>query len=339
VQARWLTRLETFLGGQQLELARSAAPGWAAALDRPEGGPRPIGRPAPAPEAALRPREISVTEVSELLADPYGFYAKRVLRLRPLDALDADVGAIDYGQIVHGALARFVSRIAAAPGGWPGPQAAREIWDEAAAAALAAQGPRPGLAAFWRPRLARIGSFVVQQEDSARRDGGIEASHTECDARFTLKRPCGQVVLKARADRLDRLGDGSVTILDYKTGDPPKPADLLDGTAPQLPLEAALALQGGFDGLADVMQVRALTYWKLTGGQDPGEVRPMLEEAAEIAELAALSLDRLGLLVDRFLLGDAPFIARPHPARAPKGSDYNHLSRIAEWADAEDDAE
>ena len=339
VQARWLTRLETFLGGQQLELARSAAPGWAAALDRPAGGPRPIGRPAPAPAAMLRPREISVTEVSELLADPYGFYAKRVLRLRPLDALDADVGAIDYGQIVHGALARFVSRIAAAPGGWPGPEAAREMWDEAAAAALAAQGPRPGLAAFWRPRLARIGSFVVQQEDSARRDGGIAASHTECEARFTLKRPGGQVVLKARADRLDRLGDGSVTILDYKTGDPPKPADLLDGTAPQLPLEAALALQGGFDGLADVMQVRALTYWKLTGGQDPGETRPMLEEAAEIAELASVSLDRLGQLVDRFLLGDAPFIARPHPARAPKGDDYNHLSRIAEWADAEDDAE
>jgi ATP-dependent helicase/nuclease subunit B len=65
----------------------------------------------------------------------------------------------------------------------------------------------------------------------------------------------------------------------------------------------------------------------------------MLTEAEEIAALAAASLDNLGRLVDRFLLGDAAFLARPHPARAPKGGDYDHLSRIAEWADAEDDVE
>jgi ATP-dependent helicase/nuclease subunit B len=179
----------------------------------------------------------------------------------------------------------------------------------------------------------------VELESSLRKDGGIVASHTERDARLTLKRPRGEVVLKARADRLDRLGDGSITILDYKTGEPPKKDDLEDGSAPQLPLEAALALEGAFEGLGDVMQVRALTYWKLTGGQEPGEVKHMLDEPADIAALARESLDHLGRLVDRFLLGEAPFTARPHPARAPKGGDYDHLSRIAEWADAEDDVE
>jgi ATP-dependent helicase/nuclease subunit B len=65
----------------------------------------------------------------------------------------------------------------------------------------------------------------------------------------------------------------------------------------------------------------------------------METEAQEIAELAAESLRNLADLVDRFLLGEAPFTARPHPLRAPRGGDYDHLSRIAEWAEAEDDGE
>jgi len=337
VPARWLTRLETFLAGQDLALPESEAARWAAALDRPEAV-RPVDRPRPAPPAALRPREISVTEVSELLADPYAFYAKRVLRLRPLDPLDADVGAIDYGTIVHGALAGFVNGLSAARGLWPGDDAARAIWDTAAEAALEAQGPRPALAAFWRPRLSRIGGFVVELEKAMREGGGIAASHTECDARMVLRRPRGEVVLKARADRIDRLGDGSLAILDYKTGEPPAPDALMDGRAPQLPLEAALALEGAFRDVRHA-PVRALTYWKLTGGQAPGEVKHMLTEPGDIEALAASSLENLGRLVDRFLLGDVAFLARPHPLRAPRGGDFDHLSRIAEWANAEDEVE
>jgi ATP-dependent helicase/nuclease subunit B len=337
VPARWLTRIGTFLDGQGLALPQSLAPRWAAALDRP-AGVRATERPRPAPPAALRPREISVTEVADLIADPYAFYAKRMLRLRRLDDLDADVGAIDYGQIVHGALKRFVDRISAAPGGWPGEAAACAIWAEAAAEALADQGPRPGLAAFWRPRLARIGEWVVEIEAAMRAGGGIAASFTERDARLALKRPRGEVVLKARADRLDLLGDGTLAILDYKTGSLPKQDALSDGTAPQLPLEAAMAIEGAFEQVRGA-SVRALTYWRLTGGQERGEVKAMVSEPDDVTALAAESLDRLGALLDRFLLGDAPFVARPHPARAPRGGDYDHLSRIAEWADAEEEGE
>jgi ATP-dependent helicase/nuclease subunit B len=331
VPARWLVRLETFLRGQGLELARSPAARWAAALDQP-AHVAPVDRPKPCPPAALRPREISVTEVSELLADPYAFYAKKMLKLRRLDELDADVGAIDYGMIVHGALARFVARVSEGP--WPGEERALGIWAQAAEEALEDQGPRPGLAAFWRPRLARIGEFVVAQEGEMRATGHIAASHVERAALLEMKRARGTVTLKARADRIDRLGDGSLAILDYKTGEPPKPDALQDGTAPQLPLEAAMALQGAFDGV-EAAPVRALTYWKLTGGQEPGEVKSMESEPDEIATLARDSLEKLGALVDRFLLGDAAFTAKPHPLRETRGTDYDHLSRIAEWSEAE----
>ncbi len=337
VPARWLTRIETFLAGQDLTLPQHEAARWAAALDQPARA-EPIQRPAPCPPRHMRPDAISVTEVPELLADPYGFYAKRVLRLRALEPLDADVGALDYGTIVHAALARFVTRVSRAPGGWPGEDAAAAIWDAAAEEALEAQGPRPALAAFWRPRLRRIGAFVITEEARLREDGAIAASYTERKGELVLKRPRGEVVLKARADRVDRLGDGSLNILDYKTGTLPSEAALLDGTAPQLPLEAAMALRGAFEGVPEA-PVRALTYWRLTGGQEPGEVKGMLSEAEEVERVAEEAFERLGALVDRFLLGDAPFPARPHPGRAPKGGDYDHLARVAEWANAEDEAE
>jgi ATP-dependent helicase/nuclease subunit B len=335
VPARWITRLETFLSGQGLALPRSDAADMAAALDQP-AAVTPLRRPAPNPALALRPREVSVTEVATLLADPYAFYAKRILGLRKLEPLDADVGAPDYGVIVHAALAAFVTEVASAPGGWPGEEAARAVWDRAAEAALAAQGPRPALAAFWRPRLARIGGFVITLEGGMRRDGQVRRSWVEREGWLELLRPRGKVALKARADRIDQLGDGSLAVLDYKTGTLPKPAELMDGSAPQLPLEAAIASRAGFEGVQGRV-VRALTYWKLSGGEKPGEVADMLTEVEDVEQAAEEALRRLGALVDRFLLGDAAFPARPHPGRRARGDDYDHLSRIAEWADAEEE--
>jgi ATP-dependent helicase/nuclease subunit B len=334
VPARWLTRLETFLAGQGLALDRHPALDWAVALDRPEAV-RPLPRPAPCPPAALRPRRISVTEVATLLADPYAFYARRVLRLSRLDELDADIGARQYGQIVHAALAHFIAGLAEAPGLWPGEVAARALWQEAAERALAAEGPRPGLAAFWRPRLERIGAFVIEEEARLREAGGIAASHVELAGQLAIVRPRGTVTLTARADRMDRFGNGALQVLDYKTGAPPPAEALADGRAPQLPLEAAIAIEGGFAGLA-AAPVQALTYWQLTGGQERGEVRALLTEPGDVAALAAAALERLGALCDRFLLGEAPFTARPHPRRFTHG-EYDHLSRLAEWAEAEEE--
>ena len=70
------------------ELAR-----WLRAIDDP--GEHPPGRTARAVarRSRARPKAISVTEVDRLKADPYAFYARRMLRLTPLDPVDADPSA------------------------------------------------------------------------------------------------------------------------------------------------------------------------------------------------------------------------------------------------------
>lgn len=340
VPARWLTRIETFLAGQarreeRLALPVSPAAAWAAALDQP-ARVAPCERPAPRPPLAARPTEISVSDVATLLADPYAIYAKRVLGLYPLAALDADVGRAEYGTLVHDALANFIRRLDAARL-WPGEAVAGEWFAEAAEAALDRLGAPPALAAFWRPRLARIGAFAVAQEGPARAAKAIRRSVVEAEARVPLARRDGRVVtLKARADRIDERADGALAILDYKTGTLPDAADLADGTAPQLPLEAAMALQGGFRDLPE-RRVADLAYWRVTGGPEPGQVKPMLSGAEEVNALAEEAFARAAALAGHLLLrGDTRFTSRPHPGRAGRSGDYDHLARVAEWAGAED---
>lgn len=336
VPARWLVRLETFLAGQGLALPESDAAAWAAQLDQPRHI-TPCERPAPNPPVAARPEAISLSDVALLLADPYALYAKRVLRLAPLPELDADIGAPEYGELVHEAMARFVRAVDAHP--WPGEDAARTIFAQAMEEALVQHGPRPAYAAFWRPRLLRIGDFAIAQEAATRGQGAIARSHVEVDGRHALAAQGGrEVLLTARADRIDTLQDGSLAIYDYKTGALPKREDWENGGAPQLPLEAWMALEGAFEKLPPA-PVTLLDYWRLSGGDLPGQALRLSEDELTTAHLAEGNREAAAALVTRFLLNRTPFTARPHPLRAARGGDYDHLSRIAEWAGAEEEGE
>ncbi|MFC3123625.1 double-strand break repair protein AddB [Pseudoroseomonas globiformis] len=337
VPSRWLTRLETFLAGQHkgdgkgLSVARSPALAWAAQLDMPQVV-RPCPRPAPSPPPEARPREISVTEVAGLMADPYGFYARRVLQLSPFDPLDAEVGASDYGSLVHDAMARWTARLDGSPNGWPGQEQARAWFDECAEEALAGAAARPSLLAFWRPRLARIGDFAVAEEEASQPARTILRRHAELSGRLPVAD--GAVTMKVRADRIDERSDGTLAIIDYKTGTPPSDSEVAKGLAPQMPLEAAIAAAGGFRaGQRAVPRapVSSLAYWRLTGGSTAGEVKPL---KGDPATLAADALDNTEALLRGFLLGHRRFIARPHPRRTPVRSDFDHLARVAEWGDA-----
>ncbi|WP_171979172.1 PD-(D/E)XK nuclease family protein, partial [Roseomonas sp. TAS13] len=324
VQARWLTRLQIFLHGQGLRIEASPATGWAERLDMPEVV-LPCPRPAPAPPVLLRPRRLTVTDVWDLKADPYAWYAKRVLRLRPLDPLDAEADGAAFGSVVHDAVAAWTRRCAGAYG-----DRALEWFGEAVEEAIRRHAPRPGLAAFWRPRLRRIGEFLLATE---RERPEVRERHPEQSGQIEL--PCG-VRLEGRADRLDILADGGLAILDFKTGAPPAQIAIQDGRAPQLPLEAAMALKGGFPGIAPAT-VSALEHWKLSGTIEEGE-RLVFKPRGDVTvtEVAEAAWRQVDVLAREFLLGDRPFLARPHPGRSPRNTDYEHLSRQREWGGAEE---
>ncbi|RAU23143.1 double-strand break repair protein AddB [Paramagnetospirillum kuznetsovii] len=329
VPSRWLMRLEAVMHACGLTFEEDATQwlDWHAMLDRPERWTR-AEPPAPRPPLDARPRRLSVTEIETWMRDPYGIYAKHVLGLKALDPIDADPGAADYGSMVHLALERFAK---AYPAALPHDAEAKllEIGAEVFAEAVAS----PAVWAFWWPRFQSIARWVAVKERERRPD--IAAIHAEVKGALEIDAPYAPFTLIAKADRVDVLKDGSLALIDYKTGQPPSAKEVAAGYAPQLPLEGAMARYGGFGGVKAAEPSRLL-YWRLKGGEAGGEEKSAGDDAYTLATEA---LDGLRALITAFDDPETPYAARPHPEHAPKYSDYLHLARVREWASGGEDGE
>ena len=111
VISRFVQRLAAVAGERRWEQARekgSTYLEWARTLDHPAEIKR-MDKPAPRPPRAARPTALSVTEIESWLRDPYTIYAKHILKLRELDAVDLPPGAADRGIVIHGALSEFTT--------------------------------------------------------------------------------------------------------------------------------------------------------------------------------------------------------------------------------------
>ena len=332
VPARWLVRLEAFLEGQGTALPRSPAAAWARQLDQPASGPRPVHPPRPTPPLAARPRRLSVTEIETWLRDPYGLYAKHILHLRALDDLEQSVEDADFGNLVHAAIAAWVTAL---PHTYPHDAAAR--LEAAFEAALAPRPIRAALAAWWRPRLARIAAWVAEQERTRRLASPNTIITVEQPGTWFLPNITPPFELRARADRIERMPNGALALLDYKTGTVPTGKAVEAGYAPQLPLEAAMAANGAF-GPTLIGTAAELAYWRLTGGYVPGEAKHLFKnDPTRVAEAATEAARQLTALIQQFDNPAQPYLSQPNPGDAPRYTDYAQLARVAEWSAVEDD--
>jgi ATP-dependent helicase/nuclease subunit B len=323
VPSRWLLRLENLLGktqAQQLNNNGAKWIHWQSLLDTPSLKTN-ILPPAPRPPVSARPRKLSVTQIETWMRDPYGVYARHILKLKALPVLDADPGAADYGTFIHEALDAFLQKFGNAV-----PADSYEHLLEMGKNAAAVHLKRPGVRAFWWPRFERIAAWFIVTEKARRRD--LKSIASEVQGSHLIEAPAGPFCLTAKADRIDTLVDGTLSIIDYKTGAPPSAKEVAAGFAPQLPLEAVIAEAGDFTGLVKA-RVSALDYWRLTGGEPAGERKTA---GKEIDDLVKATREGLQNLIHRFDFEDTPYEARPHPQHAPRYSDYEHLARVKEWS-------
>jgi len=331
--ARWLLRLAALAKslGVERSLRRydAAAFGLAEGIDRVDGIAPPAQPPAPRPPLEARPRQLSVTAVEQWMRNPYALYAQRILRLEKLAPLDEDPGAPERGRLVHSLLERF----ARAHPGAIGESAEAWLQDELDLL-LRSLDHWPGLALTWRPRLRRAAQQFLELERARRPE--LAALLVETKGRLVLPVPGGDFVLTATADRLELRRAGGLAVVDYKTGTPPKQQDVLGGLAAQLPLEAAMALRGGFPGIA-AGQVAALEIWKLSGASKDGIYRyPQKAKDGTPGQLAEAAFAGLRALVERFDDPTTPYLAHPRPG-AVRFDDYAQLARLGEWQVQEDE--
>ncbi|WP_034852591.1 PD-(D/E)XK nuclease family protein, partial [Sinorhizobium sojae] len=283
------------------------------------------------------PRKYSFSEVSRLRRDPYSVYARRILRLTPIDSFNRDPGAAERGSLYHRIVERFVKGgfDAASPDGEEAMvRLIKEAFDEERLPAH--------IDTIWRPRFEAVARAFLSWERERR--PGIARSFTEVAAAMDIG--LADIRLTGIADRLDRLRTGTIDIIDYKTGSSPSPKEARALLDPQLALEAAALKAGAFRALGPA-KPHSLRYVRLKPGgrfavDTVNNENSKARDTKTADQLAEESLAGLRKLLGALLSGRHGFASRLIVQKERDyGGEYDHLARVAEWstADGEDDDE
>lgn len=333
VPSRWINRITNLMGGMSPEGAealsemRRRGKRWlelGRSLDKPrefEYKRPPAPRPSPRPPVEDRPKALSFTDVARLIRDPYAVYAKRILRLYPLDPLHREPDAAQRGTAIHKVMERFVTE---RQDGEPRAAqrerllaTAREVFEE--------QAPWPAARLSWLAKLERaLDAFLA--DEALRRDEARE-SCTELDGEAVFGP--NHVKLYGRADRIDRLADGRVAIYDYKTGAVPTPKQQA-AFDKQLLLEALVARAGGFPVLGEAETAKA-AYIGLGADAKTSEIEMDVDTLDRIEE-------EFVSILAQYAERSRGFTSRRVVFRSGSkfGGDYDHLARFGEWDQGDD---
>jgi len=327
--SRWLLRLQNTLAGLGQENLLSCNLQylyWAEKLDQPDTF-SPARPPQPKPNIRLRPTGLSVSRIETWIRDPYALYAEKILKLKPLDAIDADPNAAERGTIIHHILELFLKRF---PDQLPDDSLDKLL--SIGHSVFENHLSRPGVRAFWWPRFKRIAQWFVDYEQSNRAQGKT-ALAVEVMGKMPIDYGADDVfTLTAKVDRIDQLLDGSLHVIDYKTGTPPSAPQVETGLTPQLSLEAAMIKSGAFENISPESPVSALVYIQLSGGRVPGLQKQLKLDAEAIADKA---LNGLRGHIRKYAVPSTAYLSHPRPMFESRFGDYNHLARVKEWQNSE----
>ena len=350
VASRWLWRLKTLLRGaigagwEDALATQSPYLDWARAMDVcPAGEVKAADAPAPAPLPEHRwpnGRRLSITRIKTWVRDPYAIYAREILGLEPLDALDVSTEVRDWGTLVHEALETFFKAVRAAP--------ARHTADELSLmleSSLIAKGFPVTDLAKERARLRRLAEKVTAWS-AERRDSGWETVGSELRGEITL----GDFEVYGYIDHIE-AGPAGYAVVDFKTGAGTSASEVSAGFDPQLPL-AALMLKEGRVGeyCRKTKTIRHplapgdtedLIYGVVKGYNDDAVdnsiVRARSGQSAEDYREDARRL--VQDLVAYFDLADTPYHSQPRSKHTNPYGNYDHLARRSEWVGATDDGD
>lgn len=297
-ESRFLSRVRVHRGAFDEKVA--AADILAAVRGRDVVPLRPLNPGVAAPGADWS--DVYVTELELLIHNPYAFYARHILRLRPMDDWWAGPDARTFGNLVHDVIEHAADL---------SPSAIVAMMD---ARARDIVGAGSVLFHFWHRRFMEIAPLVA--DVLATRPGCAEIAGS-------VRVPVGQNGFRTVRARADRVSDGMV--IDIKTGAAPTKKQLTDGTMPQLPLEAYMLQSGGFAGFATQKnQSPEMMFLQLRAG----DVRAITYDADQTAEMIASALDKVTALFNQYTAGAAEYEYRA--TNDAKYRAYDDLARPEE---------
>jgi inactivated superfamily I helicase/RecB family exonuclease len=193
-----------------------------------------------APTPPIDKSDVYVTELELLIHNPYAFYVKHILRLRPKDDYWVLPDARKFGNIVHDVIENATDYSADILIKEMDKRAKQELQNDSI------------LFYFWHKRFCEIAPFL---ENYFKDKGKV------------YKEINGSVMISGRnvRARADMVMDGIVA--DIKTGSVPTKKQLIESTMPQIPLEGYILQSGGFPiKMKNVSMVPILQFLQLKKG-------------------------------------------------------------------------
>ena len=334
VASRWLQRLGALLGENLTREMRDRGnrfTAYANALDAPaERGTR-VTRPNEKPPLESRPKGLPVTDVETWIRDPYALYAKRILKLKPVEPLEREPDALLKGILYHAILEAYVETDG------PDKPASERLgfMMEIASEKISDQNLPSDVDTIWKLRFEEIAKAYIEWELAYQGNHRLQKVLTEVDGRIVIGE--GGFTLSARADRIDVLNEREINLFDYKTGGSPS-KDQARTLSPQLALEALIAERGGFEDLP-ATNVIDMKYLRLRAGTKVGE-EEIADKKNPISEIVNRAADNIEELVAAYSLEEQGYISRYAPFKDSEMSgDYDHLARVREWSFGEEDGD
>ncbi len=324
VQSRWLWRLTTLVKGAQAQSNKNPILDrgekylkWVRQLDIAPENLKPAERPSPRPPLSTRwpkGRRLSVTQIQTWTRDPYAIYAKNILALRPLDALDQDLSGREYGTAVHKALEKIDTSDV--------PSLTRALEEE-----LRAAGYEDHSFARHSVRLEHMANWLVNWAKKRRADGWKTLS-IEKKGKWDVSTPGGLFSLTGIADRIEGCGN-EAAILDYKTGTIPSQKTIVCGFDLQMPLLSLMLADGCFGAPATATEM-----WYIKPNARAEKDRDVLIKSPDydMARYQDEAREVLENLINHFDNPESAYYSQPRAQYVNPYGDYDQLARRAEWA-------
>lgn len=260
----------------------------------------------------MLPSKISATNVEMLIRNPYGFKAKNLLQLRALENVFDDKLLSKFGNFIHQIIEEYTLEYDA------------EIEDKHKF--MLEIGHKiigdhfkddPGVNLFL-PKFEAIARDFIDFDEMRRIDAVKIYPEIYGEMKIPLKNQ--EVTITAIADRIDVMQDGSIHILDYKTGTLPTKSDVESGISVQMIIESLIAESGGFKNISGFP--KELIYVKIAS------TAPYISTQKIPIDKEKLAQHKEGLIkVLSYYDEGGEYQINHSPKYSPAYDDYKHLAR------------
>ncbi|MGI4752913.1 MAG: PD-(D/E)XK nuclease family protein, partial [Janthinobacterium lividum] len=186
------------------------------------------------------PNILSVTDIETLIRNPYGFYAKKILKLRTQDKIWEEPKISDFGNFIHKVLEEY-SKNYDQQNMLDQQQALLNIGNNILHSTILPTYTKK----TWQTKLTLLSKAFILFDMERRKN--CQKIYFEIKGELNLNIAGQDIKIIGIADRIEISKSNCITILDYKTGTIPTKKEIELGLSPQLIIESLMILENGFN--------------------------------------------------------------------------------------------